>query len=80
MTAEHPLPYITDEQELAGVITDLSNALLWRRCGYDERPPTAEDVSEVLQAIDDAREAFLVRSSQQVVPAGRHLHAVRSAG
>lgn len=74
------LPYVADEDDLTEAVTTLSNSVLWRRCGYDERTPTAEDVAAVLASLDAGREAFLLRCSQQVVPEGRRLHVVPDAG
>lgn len=77
--SDSSLPYIGDGIELADAVVTLSNELLWRLTGYDERRPTPADVAEVVASLDSAKERFLARAAQQVGD-GRHLQVVRSAG
>lgn len=73
------LPYVADVSDLAEAVTTISNGLLWRLCGYDERKPTPEDVAEVLDALDAGRDAFLRRASTQIDNTGHRLHIVKDA-
>lgn len=79
------LPYVTDPGELAYATVGMSQELLWRLVGYDQRVITQEDIDFVIAGLDVAKAEFVrraevMRQPKKAASAGRtHLRIVGPA-